>query len=633
MYFCFFCSQVQIAFKMTRRKSVCLKWTLVLFLVLICPYVQTRPQDISSNSVKPEITTENLIRYRYNNYSVRFSNSKVPVVTNSVKKFSMVNFEPVSQTKNNNIRIFNSLTDPTNASKYSNRTSHQIKSVDIRDMSKNKNNIQRRLKPTIATNDKTRVPLINGDRHKGAIRKVITKWNDKTKFEDLNFSYDTSTSGEIGHTIGHSHEYTSTETTKDIPVSKKRPPSKYFTAVYKPQNEYSEEDQMYSSNVQILDKNPSQSTYMYTKRPSPTPEITNVGYPKPWHTSKTKKPNTQKPVQVTRPLNYNYHNSIQNHGGNYEVSTFQPASAYTEKIVIRPEEYSGSNYDCPTIYLTLNNTFQGQAKEACPDLNIAVNTNVVNKNNVIESEEEDDTDSLFPNIFSSPVDESESGDIAGNDYFGSPEQVQDESASVEGTELANYHAANAIQSESAEPGGLFSPSSPISALSKPGRPHKDDDDIFSSLVQFFRPVINVLGWLTSVNPLTIGLFPLILAPIGLLFAGSGLTALFTPWFLPLGREAPKIIHIYRPYWHWDDTIKTWHLHSFPENRKWKPSLPRSSDEEDIFSVKPSLVQKFKSWLHTITGTLKERYQNKTFASGVNRKNKRKKREIWAMRVK
>lgn len=633
-----FCSQVHNVFEMTRRKSVCLKWTLAILVVISCPYVHTRPQDTSASSVVTEITTENLIRYRYKNYNLR-----LPIAISSVKKFSSTN-----ETINLNISrpsVSYRLHESNVSNSNSNRTSRLIKNAVIRDMSKKKNKPERRPKPTppILTN-KIKVPHISNDRPRPAIKKVFTKWKDETKFEDLNFTYETTTSDETAPTtldnFGQNNEYTSTESTKDEPVAKKRYPANYFTAVYKPQNEFSEETHVYSTNVQFIDKHPLQSTYMYTKRPSPTPEITNVGYPKPWQNQNPQthwKPTTRKPEQITRPSNYNYHNNLPSYGNDYEVSTFQPASAYTERIVIRPEEYSGSNYDCPTIYLTLNNTFQGQAKEACPDLNIAVNTNVVNKNQVIETEEEDDGDSLFPNAFGIPVEEdSESEEFAANDFFGSTEnQAQGESASVESTELSNYNAANAVQSESAEPGSLFSPSSPISAFSKPGRPDKDDDDIFSftSLVQFFRPVISTLGWLASVNPFTIGLFPLFLAPIAFLFAGSGLAALFTPWFLPLGREAPKVIHVYRPYWHWDDTIKTWHLHSFPANRRWKP-FSRSSKEEEGGTTKVGpLVQKLKNWMISITEAIKERVQNKTVPSKDIRKNKRKKRETWSFRVK
>ncbi|KOB71871.1 Uncharacterized protein OBRU01_13010 [Operophtera brumata] len=275
---------------------------------------------------------------------------------------------------------------------------------------------RKNLRPT-----KVRLPEISlsYEKRKPNIKKVLTKWKDEAKYEDLNFSSETSTSSERNHitSVNFAHtDDTSTESVNYKATLKKRQPSKYNN--YRPnfQSQYSEETEVYSTNIQIVDSYTPRPTYLHTKRPSPTPIITN-----------------------------------------------------------------------------------GQAKEACPDLNIAVNTNVINKNVVIESDEEE-TESLFPGGFGIPLgDDNDStlDESSANDYFGgdSVENQEAESASVEESELLNYNAANAIQSESSEPGGLFSPSSPVSALSKPGRPSKDDDDIFSfsSLVQFFRPAISALG--------------------------------------------------------------------------------------------------------------------------------------------
>ncbi|XP_072930088.1 uncharacterized protein [Epargyreus clarus] len=50
---------------MTRRKSACLKWTLILVLVIFCPYVCSRPQEqtvVSSSSLEIDKPTENPIR-------------------------------------------------------------------------------------------------------------------------------------------------------------------------------------------------------------------------------------------------------------------------------------------------------------------------------------------------------------------------------------------------------------------------------------------------------------------------------------------------------------------------------------------------------------------------------------------
>lgn len=601
-----------------RRKSAYLNWTLVLLVIVLCPSVYTRPQDTSS--VKTEIATESSIRYSYRNDNL--SLSYVPLV---------INFVQNSSNKNVNELLLN----------HSNRTNKMIKGIasNIPKHKINRNSFSSNIKPA-----KVKLPelSVSYEKRRPNIKKVLTKWKDETKYEDLNFSHETTTSSEERDpltTVNIVHT-TSTESLKSS-IQKQYYPSTYNN--YRPnfQPQYSEETQLYSTNIQIVDSHTPRPSYLYTKRPSPTPIITNVGYPTPWQQNSQiyRKTTTRKPVLVTNPFNHNNYNSIHNYG-EFEVTTFQPTSAYTDRIVIRPEEYSGSPDECPTIYLTLNNTFQGQAKEACPDLNIAVNTNVINKNVVIDSEEEE-PESLFPGAFGLPIgDEDESNaddsnpdldESSANDYFGgdTTENQAVESDSIEGSELSNYNAANAIQSQYSEQGGLFSPSNHASAISKPGRPNKDDDDIFSlsSLVQFFRPAISALGWLSSVNPFTIGLFPLFLAPIAFLFAGSGIAALFSPWFLPIGREAPKVVHVYRPYWHWDDKIKTWHLHSFPDNRNGQYSA-RSSKEEESGSVKQTFFYKLKEVMKITTNILRER--NK---SGNSRKSRRRKRDIWSLRIK
>lgn len=601
---------------MTRRKSAYIEWTLVLLVLVLCPSVNTRPQDTSS--VQSEITTESVIRYSYRNDSSSSSNA-LPLILNYFAQNSSIKHVVQHLVSN------------------SNRTSRLIKGIASNTPMHKllRNNYASDLKLT-----KVRPPEISFSHAKRRpnIKKVLTKWKDEAKYEDLNFSYETTTSDErdpITSVNFVQTDHTSTERVNYEASVKKHQPSKYSN--YRPhfQSQYSEETDVYSTNIQIVDSYTPRPTYLHTKRPSPTPIITNVGYPKPWQQNSQiyRKTTTQKPVRVTNPLNYNYHNSIHNYPGEFEVTTFQPTSAYTERIVIRPEEYSGSPDECPTIYLTLNNTFQGQAKEACPDLNIAVNTNVINKNVVVESDEEE-TESLFPGGFEIPLgddDDSTPDESSANDYFGvdSGENQEAESASVEESELLNYNAGNAIQSESSEPGGSFSPSSPVSALSKPGRPNKDDDDIFSfsSLVQFFRPAISAIGWLASVNPFTIGLFPLFLAPIAFLFAGSGLVALFSPWFLPIGREAPEVVHVYRPYWQWDDAIKTWHLHSFPDNRNWHYSSRSSKeDTKEGNSVKPTLFYKLKELMKMTTDILRDKNKNKS-------SRKRRKREVWSIRIK
>lgn len=598
---------------MTRRKSAYLKWTLVLLVVIVCPSVYTRPQDTSS--VKADIATESSIRYSFRNNSI----SNVPLVIGSVQNSSNVKNDFLSSSSNRTNRMVKGIA--------SNLPAHEISGNGI----------------FSSKASKVRLPelSVSYEKRKPNIKKVLTKWKDETKYEDLHFSYETSTSDERDPVTTVNVVLTDDTSTEsgNYKASVKKHQSVMYNN-YRPSfsPEYSDETEVYSTNIQIVDSHTPRPTFLHTKRPSPTPIITNVGYPKPWQQNSQiyRKTTTPKPVRVTNPLNYNYHNSIHNYPGEFEVTTFQPASAYTEKIVIRPEEYSGSPDECPTIYLTLNNTFQGQAKEACPDLNIAVNTNVINKNVVIESDEE--PDSFFPGGFGLPFGgDDDPDDSAVNEYSEaeSTENQEFESASVEESELSNYNAANSIQSQNSESGGLFSPSSHhISAISKPGRPNKHDDDIFnfSSLVDFFRPAISALGWLASVNPFTIGLFPLFLAPIAFVFAGSGLAALFSPWFLPIGREAPKVVHVYRPYWHWDDTIKTWHLHSFPDNRHSQISS-RSSKEETKESsetnyAKPTFFYKLKAIMKMTTNFLRERNKYRNI-----RKKLKSKRDVSAIKVK
>ncbi|XP_068631527.1 mucin-4-like [Battus philenor] len=284
-----------------------------------------------------------------------------------------------------------------------------------------------------------------------------------------------------------SREDTSSEISE---LSKINHPKVTKKVYYKPRP-HSEHYPTNPPNIQYIDNiyTPTRPTYVFTT-PTPTPIITNVGYPPPWPQQNyhviQPVTTTQRPIRVTKPANdhYNYHNNVNNYPqypvNNFEVTTFQPTSAYTDRIIIRPEEYSASPDDCPTIYLSLNNTFQGQGKEACPDLNIAVNTNVINKNVVIESEE--DTDNSFVGAFGVPLmDDSESGDN-NNDYSESADdEEENESASIEGAAMTNYNANTA--QESAEPGNFASPSSALSTVSTPGRPRENRNFRKESIAQ------------------------------------------------------------------------------------------------------------------------------------------------------
>lgn len=649
---------------MTRRKSVCLKWTLVLLVVVVCPSVYTRPQEAlatTTSSGQNEQSTKTPIRYRYRHNNISLNSFKLaPIVISSVNNTNH-NDTAIIVNENSQVPLINTSTKdsgPFYRDTSYNRTARLIQS--------NSRESKKKYKPK-PVKIKHHEAISTHDRKKPAIRKVITKWRDKTKYDDLNFSVESTTMAEQTKDINkitssHSNDVTSTESSEEANSKRyTRPPNNmyyngqpndmHYNMYNKPRPQYSEETHVYSTNIQVMEPNPhhhiqvmdhpypypTRPSYMQTYVPTPTPVITNVGYPQPW-TQTVRKTTTPRP----RPTKYEYQNNVNNYGGNYEVTTGQPTNSYTDRIVIRPQEYSPSAEDCPTIYLTLNNTFQGQGKEACPDLNIAVNTNVINKNVVVESEE--DGDSLFPGFGLGLGDSGLNiGDDSGTDsskdedYFESEENAdQADSASVEGTELVNYHSVNSpIQSESSEAaGGYGSATSQTAAITKPGRPGSGDDDIFSfsSLVDFFRPALNAFGWLTTISPLSIGLFPLLLAPLGLLFAGSGFAALFAPWFFPIGREAPKVIHVYKPELRWDNHLKTWQLHSFPNNRKVVPELGRLSTEvKEEGKAMPTLFSNLKNWMIDVTNRLKKRTNNNTVLR--RRKSKRRKREIWAQRVK
>lgn len=613
---------------MARRKSVCTKWTLILLIVLVCPFVHTRPQE---TSVKTVLSTESSIRYSFRNSNLSLrSLFEVISLNNSQPNRTNVDVDSLGVDFTKNPNITNSERNMRSIRRYSLPNTNGNNKISSTNKHRNK------------------VSSISANKPKPAIRKVVTKWKDKTSYDDLNFNLATTSDEKLSTTEDSSEINKVVSSDKNLPYN-------YFTAAYEPNYQRPQHHQMqvnqihmqpqpphhqmqvYSDNIQLVDYHTPQPFIpsLHTHRPTPTPIITNVGYPQPWQQNPHiyEKPTVQKPVHVTKPLNYNYHNSIHNYPGNFEVTTFQPTSAYTERIVIRPEEYSGSPDECPTIFLTLNNTFQGkEGKEACPDLNIAVNTNVINKNNIVETEEEDEDDSIFPAGFGLPTyDDSSSTPEDSNEGNGESLDEQDESqaesASVEESELSNYQAANLETAESAEPGYAASPTH--QSISRPGRPSKDEEDVlgFSQLIEFFRPALGALGWLTSANPFAIGLFPLFLTPLAFLFAGTGLASLFTPFFYPLGREAPKIVHVDRPYWHWDDKIKTWHLHSFPDNRRWRESRD-SKESREKSSIKPTLFYRLKEFMKLTTKMLKDRDK-----SLKENEKKRKKREIWTLRVK
>ena len=635
---------------------MCSKWTLVLLVVIVCPSVYSRPQqeEISvSAGIRTETakTTHPPIRYTFSNLSLN-SFKLAPKVISFVNDKEGGNSKPsnesVNVNVNNEIQVNNPfvsfINEELTPSYANNRTGRLIRT--------NSHGGKKKFKPKPVKNKSEED---SNDRKKPAIRKVITKWRDKTKLNDLNFSYETSTlDSDVKGTTKLSstlpNDDSSTESSSEINSKRytRPPPNDIYDQYYndnnmynnqRPQYQYSDETQAYSPPIQVIHTRPrpTRPPHYHTNIPTPTPIITNLGYPKPWTQQVTRKTTTQRPMYNTRPTNYEYHNNMPNYGGhNYEVSTFEPVNSYTDRIVIRPEEYSPSAEDCPTIYLTLNNTFQGQGKEACPDLNIAVNTNVINKNVVIESEEEE-TESLFPGGFGLGLGDDSGGDSSKDeDYFASEENQEqdDDSASVEGTELANYQSAHSVIKPESEEAGFGAASSPNSAIIAPGGSGGSDDDIFSfsTLVDFFRPALDALGWLATINPLSIGLFPLLLAPLGILFAGSGIAALFAPWFLPYAREAPKVIHIYKPEWRWDDDLKTWQLNSFPNNRRLIPEMGRASKEtKEKGGIKPTLFFKFKEWMKNVTNRLREDQSRQIVLNG--RKTKRKKREAWTRRLK
>lgn len=637
---------------MTRRKSVCLKWTIVLLVVLVCPSVYSRPQEvpaITANREHEEKTTSTPIRYRHSNLSLN-SFKLVPIlITFENKTISRSNKKKISNNLYNNsnnalnLSIFLSSSNSKEVEALTNETAFSERLGRLINFSTRGVQNKKRFKPITKSNQED---LLVQDQRKSTIRKVITKWQDKTKFDDFIFSDEITSSPDKTHNEinfnNHSND-SNVESSEDINSKRyNRPPSDmYYNGHNRPRPQYSQESHTYSSNIQVVDSNshphiqviehyprPTRPVYVHSI-PTPTPIITNVGYPKPW-TQNVRRTTTQKP----RP-NYEYHHNVNHHGGNYEVTTFQPTNSYTDRIIIRPEEYSPYPEDCPTIYLTLNNTFQGEGKEACPDLNIAVNTNVVNKNVVIESDEE--SEGLFPG-FGLGLDEDSVlnvGDNSGTDsskdedYSESDENTdQNDSASIEGTELANYHSANSpIQSQSSEAGGYGAATSPLSAITKPSSGGEDDDIFsFSSLIDFFRPALNAFSWL--VTPLSFGLLPLLLAPLGLLFAGTGAAALFSPWFLPVGREAPKVIQVYKPEWRWDDKLKTWHLNSFPSNRRVVPAIGRASTESKQANGILPLFTRFKQWVVNLTNKIKENNQIQSNERRVKRKN----RETWTRRL-
>lgn len=642
---------------MTRHKRANTKWTLVIVLFVLCQTVLSRPQNDTSSvlsSTQPSAgdgSSENPIRYNFRSnfnistfvspLAISFSNPNLDVNLRN-QKISNVN-EYISHLKNPSIfQIFNETKNT------SHRRSRLIRGNNINEFQNyrnNKTNGEGRAYTSISKLKFSEQNVLKGDsfieKNKPVIRKVITKWTDQTKYEDLKFDKENSESdnGKIVDNSKDSDYYTSNENNSEISgFSKDNHPKLTKKVYYKPRPQYSEHP--INPTVQYTDYNPYSHTRPYTfTTPSPTPIITNVGYPPPWPQQNYQVmlpvTTTQRPTRVTNPIkdHYNYQSHVNNYpqypANNYEVTTFQPTSAYTDRIIIRPEEYSASPDECPTIYLTLNNTFQGQAKEACPDLNIAVNTNVVNKNNVIESEE--DTETSFADVFGIPsMDDSESGD-SNNDYNESAASDENtESASIEGTALTNY---NANAQESAEPGNFASPSSALSTITKPGRPSDNDDDVFgfSSIVDFFRPALRAFNWLATISPLGFGIISFILTPIAILFAGfSGLAALFAPLSLTYAREAPKLL-IQPPHWYGDNSYMSVQDLTMP-NKRWYSlhGTDKESNDKSDTSIKPTLFYRMKEWMRNLTAKLGN---NKRSFTTNSRKSKRRKREVWTSTVK
>ncbi|XP_045525061.1 uncharacterized protein LOC123714707 [Pieris brassicae] len=549
---------------MTRRKSD-FKRTLVL-VVFLCPFVFSRPQESLTTSISYAETTESPLRYRF-----RVDSSRSLDRVHKSGNFYNTSFLQY---------IASFLIDQFPGGNQTNR-------------------INRLLRKSFKTEQNPTTPR----KIKPVIKKVITKWTDNVKDDNLEFSREDEDIK--SDSIFHNY-YTSTEINNDINT---RISDKRYSQNNYPHSQYSEETHIYSSNFQVIDKHPYASptrpSFIYSK-PTPTPIITNVGYPPSWHDRfhNTKKPSTVKPIKYTKPP----YNSYPNYPNIFEVTTFPPTTGYTDRIVIRPEEYAAISDDCPTIFLTLNNTFQGQGKEACPDLNIAVNTNVVNKNVVVESEE--DTDSTLTDIFGLPDGNSESEESS-NNY--SDENEEDESAAIESLELSNYNAANdAIQAESAESANFAQQSSPVSALSRPTK--DDEDDVFglSSIISFFRPAISAFSWLASINPLSFPALSFILTPVLLLVASTyGVAALFAPWVLTYARKAPDI-GFYAPQSRWIDNYETWNSNAAYNNWKQRRILSRSKNlniQSNVTRNRQTWFSKLKQWMTTVTEILNNRKQS------------------------
>lgn len=614
---------------MARLKSDRVKWTLVLVLTVFSQYVFSIPQldstlDVVSNTGAEKFTADPL-RYNFTQNNDRLYLFQLPS-NNSFYRYISSRFlnsdnKNFSQFNDNLGRIGRRRKIKTKIRpNYDTISDEKIYST----FNSNNNRVQSQ------NNDKN---FINRNVKKPLIKKVITKWTDNTKYDELDISHINNDSNEkdtsnFVNIFNSNIHYSSTENVNA--QTDEEPNNKRFTYSYN-RPDYSEETHVYSNNFHIVDRPyVTRPTYVFTT-PTPTPIITNVGYPKPWYNNKpNKRPTTRKPVRGTKPKKPQIHHSYPNYspypGNDFEVTTFPPTSGYTDRIVIRPDDYAASSDECPTIFLTLNNTFQGQGKEACPDLNIAVNTNVINKNVVIESEEE--TDTTLTDVFGLPLDDSGS-DESDNDYAESQENdEQTESASVE---LSGYNAANvASESESSEPASIASPSTALSTYTQPSRPDDNDDDVFSfsSVMDFFRPAISAFSWLAAINPLSFSALSFLLTPLILLFAGaSGLVALFSPLSLS-GREASDVSY-YGPQWQWDDYYRAWNLHSFPNSRTLETVSLGGNRDTNNFDVDTTWFYKVNEFLRVLIRSIKER-------NGLvnhNRKNKRKKRETWTIRVK
>lgn len=623
---------------MSRRKNNSVKWTLVLVLVVFSKYVYSRPQvesTILSINVETDKSTEIVPRYsyRHNNVSYKLPLQNITNVNNTDLNF--INFlENVTGLRYND-------SSPLNSSQFipNIRRSREMQKIGKVKLNHNKqsNNLQSQNYNTGVR--PTHLNKISSSKSSNKIKKVVTKWMDNTKYDDVNISHDTTISEEregnlvssqtsnlkLPYSSSTENFDESTESSKN--VFHTQSDNKRYTVTYnKPMMQQYDDDLIYSDNVQITDFPYNvRPNYVFTT-PKPTPIITNVGYPKPWpsyHTYQQTNRPTRKPIKSTTPkYPYNYNNV--NHfspfpSNNFDVTTFPPSSGYTDRIVIRPDQYNASPDDCPTIFVTLNNTFQGEGKEACPDLNIAVNTNVVNKNVVVESDE--DTGMTLTDVFGLPLEESGSDENT-NDYLESQENNDDqtEDTSNEDLEIANYNAANNIESESSEPANFASPSSALSTYTRPGRPD-DDDDIFSSIMDFFKPNLKSFSWLAAINPLSFGALAFILTPLVILFAGvSGLVAFFGPWAFS-GRELPEV-HRYRPQWQLDDYYNGFHLNSM-NDRTGLASVTSTLDRNRSFHYQLSWFSKAKEILKVIAKKLKLNEK----IDATNRKSRRKKNTL------